>query len=151
MLSIDFSTITNNSSSAGGAIQLGAGEILKGADCASVAGSLVGSGLNLDTDGSCAALAGATFDTVPFLGLGVLADNGGRNRSHLPMAGGPAVDGALSCSGPFGNRILTDQRGYPRPTDDDGDAAPECEVGAIERGPVFLDGFEVGSTINWSD
>jgi hypothetical protein len=27
---------------------------------------------------------------------------------------------------------------------------PACELGAIERGPVFLDGFELGDLRRWS-
>jgi len=46
--------------------------------------------------------------------------------------------------------LILDARGYPRPTDDDGDLVPECELGAVEHGPLFLDGFESGDARRWS-
>jgi len=37
-----------------------------------------------------------------------------------------------------------------RPTDDDGDLDPRCDLGAVELGFLFVDGFESGDTGNWS-
>jgi hypothetical protein len=159
-LVLDFSTVTGNSAPTGAGAQVAAGSLflhgsllgenLLGADCAAGAGGVAASGLNLDTDGSCAALAGGGFLTVPSLGLGPLADNGGRTRTHLPLAGSPALDAAPACASRSGVPLVRDQRGYPRPTDDDGDGTPECELGAVERGPLFLDGFESGNASLWS-
>jgi CSLREA domain-containing protein len=60
-------------------------------------------------------------------GLGALAANGGLARSHLPLAGSPAVDTGdpLACP-------AVDQRGFPRPFDGDGDLTVVCDVGAVE-------------------
>ena len=159
-LTLDFSTAAGNASPAGAGAQVDSGvlsihgsllgEGSGGADCASGAGSVVASGVNLDTDGSCAALAGGNFTTVASLGLGPLADNGGWVRTRLPLVGSPALDAAPACAAASGAALVADARGYLRPTDDDGDLLPECELGAVERGPLFLDGFETGDSRRWS-
>jgi hypothetical protein len=159
-LMLDFSALVGNASPWGAGALVGAGVLSihgslfgeggGGADCASGAGSVVASGANLDTDGSCAALAGGNVTTVASLGLGPLADNGGWVRTHLPVAGSPALDEAPACSTASGAAIGLDARGYPRPTDDDGDLDPECDLGAVERGPILLDGFESGDARHWS-
>ncbi|MBZ0101859.1 MAG: right-handed parallel beta-helix repeat-containing protein [Thermoanaerobaculia bacterium] len=155
----EFVTVTQNEAPLGAGLHAPAGNValhgalvgdnVLGADCAG-AGAWSASGANLDTDGSCAALAGAAVTTVGGLGLGPLVDLGGASRGHLPGAASPAVDAAPSCAGRGGEPIGVDQRGYRRPTDDDGDELPACELGAIERGPVFLDGFELGDLRRWS-
>ncbi len=69
-------------------------------------------------------------------GLGVLADNGGLTRTHLP--GAPARDFGVdaACS-------AIDQRGVTRPRDGNGDGVARCDVGAVEFTEAqFLDGFE---------
>jgi hypothetical protein len=159
-LVLDFSTVTGNTAPAGAGANVAAGSLFlhgsllgenaTGADCAAGAGSVAASGLSLDTDGSCAALAGGGFLTVPSLGLGPLADNGGPLRTHLPLAGSPALDAAPACATRSGAPLALDGRGYPRPSDDDGDLDPECELGAVERGPIFLDGFESADVRRWS-
>jgi hypothetical protein len=157
---LEFSTVTGNESPAGAGIDLGLGALVVhdslvgenevGADCAAAAGSLAASGANLDTDGTCAALTGGGFATVGSFGLGPLADNGGPTRARLPLGGSPALDAAPACVTAAGAPLATDQRGYPRPTDDDSDGDPECDLGAVERGPLFLDGFEGGNLRRWS-
>lgn len=159
-LVLDFSTVTGNSAATGAGTNAEAGtyflhgslvgENLLGADCAAGGGSFEASGLSLDTDGSCAGLAGGAVATVASLGLTALADNGGFGRTHLPLAGSPALDAAPACTTRSGQWLATDGRRYPRPTDDDGDGQPACELGAVERGPLFLDGFERGDARNWS-
>ena len=77
------------------------------------------------------------------LALGVLAANGGPTRTRVP-AGGSAAVGAASVE----PTIATDQRGVPRATD--------RESGAVERSdgpvftPLFIDGFQQGTTAAWS-
>ena len=159
-MTLDFSTVVRNASPSGAGVFVGSGvlslhgslvgENLAGADCAFGAGGVGASGANLDTDGSCAALAGGNVTTVPSLGLGPLADNGGWVRTHLPLPGSPALDAAPVCELSSGAALAVDARGYPRPTDDDGDGTPACDLGAVERGPVFLDGFESGDLSAWS-
>jgi len=77
--------------------------------------------------------------------LGVLADNGGPIMTHLPETGCPAIDSGDDALCP-----ATDQRGYVRPWD--GDGQTRCDRGAVELGaPFFADGFETGDTIAWSN
>lgn len=157
---LEFATLTNNSSPAGSGLQIAAGSVVLhgsvvgdnagGTDCAASGGVLAGSGANLDTDGSCAALAGSGVSTVASLGLAALSDQGGPTRVLLPLAGSATIDAAPACETRSGAVVGHDQRRYPRPTDDDGDASPACELGAVERGPVFQDGFETADTRRWS-
>jgi hypothetical protein len=121
-----------------------------GAACASTAGTLEASGHNLATDGSCAALAGGPISEVGKLGLTPLRDHGGLVATQLPLAGSPALDAAPACASPTGRLLSEDARGYPRPTDDDGDGEALCDLGAVERGPLFLDGFESGDARRWA-
>jgi hypothetical protein len=126
------------------------GESASGADCAVADGTLTASGANLDTDGSCAALAGGSITTVPSLELGPLVWNGGPTWTRLPLPGSPALDAAPACVFASGATIWSDQRGHYRPTDDDGDLDPRCDLGAVELGYLFVDGFESGATDRWS-
>ncbi|MGH2810828.1 MAG: choice-of-anchor Q domain-containing protein, partial [Actinomycetota bacterium] len=61
--------------------------------------------------------------------LAPLADNGGPTKTHALVAGSPAVDAVKrGCPPPF-----TDQRGFARPADGDGEGRAECDAGAFER------------------
>ena len=44
---------------------------------------------------------------------------------------------------------MLDQRGLPRPTDDNADDIAVCDLGAIEVNTIFADGFESGTTARW--
>jgi len=157
--SIDFTTITRNVAPLGAGFSIAngaanlhgslAGDNVDGTDCAA-SGILDASGANLDTDGSCAALAGGSVTTVASLGLSGLGSHGGPTKTHLPLAGSPALDGAPDCLTSRGSLLVVDQRGLPRPTDDGGGPAAECDLGSVEGGPLFLDGFESGDTAAWS-
>jgi hypothetical protein len=159
-LAIDRVTIAGNSAAEGSGFRLAAGRAhlhgtvigdgLDGADCSAAAGVLGASGSNLDTDGSCAALAGTAVSTVVSLGLAPLTDQGGPTPTRLPLSGSPTLDAETDCTTRGGARLSTDQRGFPRPTDDDGDGEAACDLGAVERGPIFVDGFESGSIGRWS-
>lgn len=159
-LALDFATVTGNAAPDGAALHAAKGRIAihgslvgespAGADCAVADGVLSASGANLDTDGSCAALAGGAVSTVASLELRPLGANGGPTRTRPPLLGSPALDAAPECATGSGAAIARDQRGYPRPRDDDFDDLPECDLGAIELGYLFVDGFETGSTANWS-
>lgn len=59
------------------------------------------------------------------LKLGHLSDNGGSTQTHALLAGSPAIDTG-SCIDMDGNVILTDQRGYLKPTQ-------KCDIGAYEK------------------
>jgi hypothetical protein len=157
---LEFSTIVDNGGPSGAGLRAESGAIwlhgdliganLGGLDCTVGAGSLAASGLSLDVDGSCASLAGVGVTTVTSLELGPLGTNGGPSRTHLPEAASPVLDVAPDCASRTGARIGRDQRGYPRPTDDNGDGVAACDLGAVERGPVFLDSFESADARRWS-
>ncbi len=159
-VSLTFSTITGSSAPAGSALSWGDGAVRihgsllgdgsGGETCASTAGALTASGWNLATDASCGALAGGGVGEVGKLGLGPLSDQGGLVATHLPLAGSPALDAAPACAGPNGRLVSNDARRYPRPTDDDGDGEAACDLGAVERGPLFVDGFESGGSGAWT-
>lgn len=160
MAMLEFSTVVDNGSPQGAGVFVDAGGVwlhgdlvgqnLGGLDCAASSGTVAASGLSFDVDGSCASLAGVGVTTVPSLELGPLRSNGGPTRTHLPEAASPALDAAPACASRTGARIGRDQRGYPRPTNDDGDDVAACDLGAVERGSVFLDGFETSDVRRWS-
>ena len=60
--------------------------------------------------------------------LGDLADNGGSTQTYGLGAGSPAIDAGEP------NTLATDQRGFYRPIDGDGDGSPICDMGAFEYG-----------------
>ena len=68
-----------------------------------------------------------------------LANNGGDTFTHLPVAGGIAVDGGNDYCG-----LTEDQRGSMRPQDGNGDGDKKCDVGAVEyvSDIIFKDGFD---------
>ncbi len=68
--------------------------------------------------------------------LGPLANNGGFTQTHALLTGSPAID-----TGNLGACPLTDQRGYSRPIDGDGNGISECDMGAYEYGAVLISYF----------
>ena len=100
---------------------------------------------NLADDATCN-LVGTDDLVVADAVLGPLADNGGPTWTHLPEPGSPAIDSGDDALCP-----ATDQRGYPRPVDGDGNGQVRCDRGAVELGPFFYDGFETGDTTGWSN
>jgi hypothetical protein len=89
--------------------------------------SITSNGHNLDSDNTCNLTAvGDLPDTDPR--LGPLQDNGGPTLTHTLLFGSPAMDAADNSACP-----ATDQRGFTRPMDGDGDGTPTCDIGAFER------------------
>ncbi len=83
-----------------------------------------------------------------------LANNGGPTKTHLLVAGSPAIDKINNgvCEAPTGD-ITTDQRGEPRNVDGDNTpSAEECDLGAVEGteriGPpaVYVSAKAAGTT-----
>ena len=66
--------------------------------------------------------------------LGPLQDNGGATQTHALLAGSPAIDAGNpnGCLSSTGAPLQTDQRGFPRSTDGNGDGAANCDIGAFE-------------------
>ncbi|MCI0400380.1 MAG: hypothetical protein L0Z68_03635 [Gammaproteobacteria bacterium] len=90
-------------------------------------GNCVGAGIisldhNLDSGSSCGfSAAGDLVSTDPALGL--LEDNGGPTFTHALLPDSPAIDAGDNTGCP-----ATDQRGFPRPTDGDGDGTAVCDT-----------------------
>ena len=83
-------------------------------------------GGNVDDDDSCR-LAAPDDRPGGDPALEPLADNGGPTLTHMPLAGSDAID--------FGTGAVcppSDQRGYGRGVDGDGDEQPACDSGAVE-------------------
>ncbi|MCH7699166.1 MAG: CSLREA domain-containing protein [Chloroflexi bacterium] len=93
--------------------------------------SVTSGGHNLSSDTSCGLTGtGDISNTDPL--LGPLAGNGGLTLTHALLPGSPAIDaGSGDCPPPD-----TDQRGFGRPVDGDGDNQATCDIGAFEVGAV---------------
>jgi CSLREA domain-containing protein len=94
-------------------------------DCSGTISSLGNSLLQGYNSGHCT--VNGTFMTAAPK-LGPLQDNGGATRTHLPLAGSPAIDAGNSggCVDTVGAPIATDQRGVGRPQ------GARCDIGAVE-------------------
>jgi CSLREA domain-containing protein len=66
--------------------------------------------------------------------LAPLAFNGGGSLTHALQPGSPAIDAddRILCRDDLIQLITTDQRGYARPIDGDGDGQALCDIGAFE-------------------
>jgi len=85
-------------------------------------------GHNLDGDDSCHLTGPGDMPNVDAK-LGALSDNGGPTQTHALLPGSPAIDHGDNAGCP-----ATDQRGYARPADGDGDTTAVCDIGAFEYG-----------------
>ncbi len=66
--------------------------------------------------------------------------NGGPTYTHRLYAGSPAIDGGNpdGCLDQLGNPLTTDQRGFLRPLDGNGDGISVCDVGSYEYDPFLI-------------
>src|SRR5438552_2553079 len=99
------------------------------ADSCAGSGTLTSQGHNLDSGNTCGFTGpGDLVDMDPR--LGPLQDNGGPTPTQALLPGSPAIDaGGDDCPPP-----LTDQRGFSRPADGNGDGIATCDIGAFELG-----------------
>lgn len=96
-------------------------------------GTLTSAGYNL-VEGTCT-IAGDTTGNLTGVDpqLDALFDNGGPTLTHALNAGSPAID-----AGSAGDCPATDQRGFSRPADGDGDTTAVCDIGAFEKDAVLV-------------
>ena len=129
------------------------GAQLSGADCAlDGAAVITSSGGNLESGTSCGFTAGSDQQSVADLGLGPIADNGGRTLTHDLLPGSPAIDAGRqrTCTRDANGK---DQRGLARFYDGDGDGDFACDSGAVEvQGLLANPGFEepLDPAADWS-
>jgi CSLREA domain-containing protein len=127
--------------SATGTLNLGNSLIAKNFDKSAViqqpdcSGMLTSLGYNLiqKVNGcTLAGLKGNLFTMLPL--LGPLQDNGGATWTHALLAGSPAIDAGnpAGCKDGKGTLLTTDQRGYARPVNGDGNKTIVCDMGAFE-------------------
>jgi CSLREA domain-containing protein len=132
-------TIADNSApagSGGGFYNLGAATFRyvivadspSGDNCAG-GGTSTSQGHNLDSGNTCGFTDPTDLVNVDPQ-LGPLQDNGGPTPTQALSTGSPAIDvGGDDCPPP-----LTDQRGFSRPADGNGDGNATCDIGAYEFG-----------------
>lgn len=86
-----------------------------------------------------------------------LADQGGPTEVHLPAAGSIVIDRGSWSQDPWDQRHFGDPVLLSRPVDDPSvvDVFDGCDIGAVERGAVWIsgeifgDGFESGDVSAW--
>ncbi|MBE7472855.1 MAG: hypothetical protein DPW09_27460 [Anaerolineae bacterium] len=102
-------------------------------DCS---GALTGAGYNLIENIIGCTLAGDLTGNIAGLSptLGPLQNNDGPTFTHALLVGSPAIDAGnpAGCSDPAGLPLTTDQRGFFRPADGDGNFISRCDLGAYE-------------------
>jgi len=100
-------------------------------------GSITDFGYNLEDTNSCGfTKTGDIINTDPL--LGPLMDNGGHTQTHALSASSPAIDtgNPNGCKDVDGvTDLITDQRGFSRHVDGNGDNIPTCDIGAFEYAP----------------
>lgn len=136
-LNIKSSTIVNNIGVIGGGI-FGTATISQSllayntepggvpSDCR---GNLISEGYNLIADTTNCQITGDMTGVITNVNplIDPVADNGGQTVTAALLPGSPAID-----AGDIINCLPTDQRGFARPADGNGDGTAICDIGAYE-------------------
>jgi len=140
-LNVVSSTISNNTATFGGIVNISGSTSLKNtilannttADCS---GTVTSARHNLIGNNAGCNFSPATGDLVN-IGpkLGPLADNGGPTQTHALLLSSPAIDHipVTDCTDAGGTPITTDQRGVTRPQ------GSGCDIGAYELVRPFIE------------
>ena len=119
---------------------------LNGPDCLSLSTDLNSQDYNLIEDATDCNITGTTTNNItgqdPL--LSPLASNGGPSQTHELLMGSPALE-----AGDDANCAATDQRGYPRSQDGDGNGTATCDIGAFERLPPPKTFRSMGAHDGW--
>ena len=107
-------------------------------DCAGVLTSQGYNLIRITPAGECivAPVTGDVFSSDPL--LGPLQNKGGPTQTHALLAGSPAIDAGnpSGCRDNLGALLATDQRGFLRPADGDGNGTARCDIGTYEAKAV---------------
>jgi predicted outer membrane repeat protein len=135
VLKLQHATLSENTASSGGGIYVGSNAALTyihtiiahstNGDCVDHGTIHTESTHNLVEDGSCPVNSYTNMDGDPK--LGPLSDNGGPTLTHALLPGSLAMD-----AGSMPDCLSTDQRGFYRPFDGNGDGVLGCDIGAFE-------------------
>jgi nitrous oxidase accessory protein NosD len=107
-------------------------------------GPITSGGWNIEDGDSCNLRSTSDLvNTNPF--LGPLQNNGGPTYTHALASNSPALDTAYGASCP-----KTDQRGFIRTQDGDGNGSKVCDRGAYERPDMVADKVTLTSPANGS-
>ena len=118
-----------------------------GGNCANTGtGVFNSSGYNIDSENTCGFNQPTDIRNTDPL-LGTLYNNGGDTKTHALLLNSPAIDAGENYSG----TPTTDQRGFSRPQDGDGDGNDDKDIGAFEvfTGTVSLP--RTGQTGCWDE
>jgi len=99
-------------------------------------GEIVSLGYNFISANSSCIVSGDSTGNIsgPSPALTPLAANGGPTDTTLPDQGSSLIDAGnpAGCTDTVGAPLTTDQRGFPRVADGDGDGTAVCDIGAVE-------------------